>query len=381
MGKDKLNILEVMFVPIAFGGIECFINEIVERLDPDVNIDCLTTRYCVDDGFRKNVEKRGGVLYELNIPKKRTKINIYRAIRRCLSENALIYDVIHIHASGIEELYIAAAACDYSEKTTVIGHNHTVAAMRFLMPLVHLLRFSASFSMRRHIDCYCACSTKSAAWAYMPKYQRQAHIIHNGIDTEKFRFDNARRKKTRQMLNIPSDSFVIGNVGRLHPSKNQEFLIRVFAEVLHKRPDAWLVLVGNGAYHEKLKLLAKENAVDRKVLFVGDTPEVYDYLAAMDVFAFPSRNEGFGTAAVEAQASGLPVIASDRLPVDVKMTESFRFLSIDNSISEWTEAILSAKSVEREKGADAVREAGYDIEYMMEQLRRLYGLSAPEKGN
>ena len=75
------------------------------------------------------------------------------------------------------------------------------------------------------------------------------------------------------------------------------------------------------------------------------------------------------------------MIASDRLPVDVKMTENFRFLSIENSISEWTAAILSAKSVEREKGADAVKEAGYDIEYTMGQIRQLYGISALEKGN
>lgn len=381
MGKGKLKILEVLLVPIAFGGIERFINEIVDRLEPDVSIDCLTTRCCVDEDFKKRVEKRGGALYELNTPKRLTRINMYRAIRRFLSENEIIYDIIHIHASGIEELCIAAAACDYSEKTTVIGHNHTVASMRFLMPLVYLLRFSASFSMRRHIDRYCACSTQAASWVFMPKYRRQAQIIHNGVDTDKFRFDTARRSKTRQMLNIPPDDFVIGNVGRLHSCKNQEFLIRVFAEVQHRKPDSRLILVGDGADRKKLELLAKEKAVDHKVVFAGDTPDVPDYLTAMDVFAFPSRNEGFGIAAVEAQASGLPVIASDRLPVDVKMTENFRFLSIENSISEWTAAILSAKSVEREKGADAVKEAGYDIEYTMGQIRQLYGISALEKGN
>ena len=53
-------------------------------------------------------------------------------------------------------------------------------------------------------------------------YRRQAQIIHNGVDTDKFRFDTARRSKTRQMLNIRSDDFVIGNVGRLHFGKNQD---------------------------------------------------------------------------------------------------------------------------------------------------------------
>lgn len=381
MGKDKPKILEVMFCQITFGGIESFVDDIIDRFEPDVSMDCLTLRYCVNEDFRKKVEKRGGALYELNTPKRLTRINMYRAIRRFLSENEIIYDIIHIHASGVEELCIAAAACDYSEKTTVIGHNHTVASMKYLMPLVYLLRFSASFSMRRHIDRYCACSAKAASWTFMPKYQRQTLIIHNGVDTEKFRFDTARRIKARQMLNIRSDDFVIGNVGKLHFGKNQDFLICVFAEVLRRKPNSWLILLGEGAFRKKLELLAKEKAVDHKVMFVGDTPDVPDYLMAMDVFAFPSKNEAFGIAAVEAQASGLPVIASDRLPVDVKMTENFRFLSIENSISEWTAAILSAKSVEREKGADAVKEAGYDIEYTMGQIRQLYGISALEKGN
>ena len=379
MKKEKRKILEVMFVNIGYGGIELVVQEILEQLESDMRVDCLTLRCCRNDGFRKSVEKRGGTLYELNIPSKLTKMNYYRALRQFFAEQENTYDVIHIHSSGIEELFVAAAAVGCNEKTTVIAHNHTVGSGILLRLLASLLRFAASFSLRRHVDYYCACSKSAAAWVYMPAYQRQANIIHNGVKTEQFRFDPARRKAVRQMLKVPSSDFVIGHVGRLKACKNQEFLIHILADVLKRRADSWLLLVGDGEDRRKLELLAKENAVDHRVLFAGNTSEVSDYMMAMDVFAFPSKNEGFGIAAVEAQASGLSVIASDCLPKEVKMTENVRFLPLVNNISEWTEAIISAQSVEREKGAEAVRKAGYDIQYTMEQIYQLYCTPAPEK--
>ena len=379
METGKRKILEVIVSEIIYGGTESFVQEIIEMLEPDTRIDCLTPCRCVHDGFRKSVEKRGGTLYELNVSGKLTGKTIFRSMRKFFIENKCVYDVIHIHASGIERLLFASAAADYYKNTTVIVHNHSVGVRNMMMPAVDLLRFVASFSMRRHVDIYCACSAAAAAWAYMPAYQRRTHIIHNGIDTEQFRFDPARRKTVRQRLAIPSSDFVIGHVGRLHPCKNQEYLIRVFADVLKQRADAWLVLVGDGEDRGKLEMLAKEKAVDHRVIFVGNTSEVFDYLMAMDEFVFPSRNEGFGIAAVEAQASGLAVIASDRLPKEVKMTENVRFLPIENNISDWTEMILSAHSVEREKGADAVRNAGYDIQYTMKQIHKLYLRAAPEQ--
>ena len=379
MDNAKRKILEVLVSRIIYGGIETFVQNIIERLEPDLRVDCLTLQRCYNNGFRKSVEKCGGTLYELNASEKLTGKTIFQSLRKFFIENECVYDVIHIHACGIEKLLFASSASDYHENTTVIVHNHGAGAKNMLMPAVYLLRLVASFSMRRHVDVYCACSASAAEWAYMPAYQRQTHIIHNGIQTEQFRFDPVRRESVRQKLKIPSSDFVIGHVGRLNLCKNQEYLLHIFADVLKQRTDAWLVLVGDGEDREKLETLAKEKAVDHRVLFVGNSSEVSDYLMAMDVFAFPSKSEGFGIAAVEAQASGLAVIASDRLPKKVKMTENVRFLPIENNISDWTEMILSAHSVEREKGADAVRNAGYDIQYTMKQIHKLYLRAAPEQ--
>lgn len=128
--------------------------------------------------------------------------------------------------------------------------------------------------------------------------------IYNGVDTSGYCPGNGN--KVRQRLGLSSDCFVVGIVGRLDPIKNHPMLFRVFAQLQKQRPDAYLLVIGDGPEREKLLSMAGDN-----VQFLGNRQDVPELLRAFDVFILSSMNEGISCAITEAMATGVPVIASD----------------------------------------------------------------------
>lgn len=366
-----IRVLEIVDTFIDYGGIEAFVIQLMENLDrTKMQVDCLTPFSCRNSNFRERAERNGITLYELNLPlhKSLLRNESYSPVKKFLTDRS--YDVIHIHSSAVAGLSVLAAAADQGKDTTILVHSH-VTGESFTLPY-RILRFLASFSMKRHVDVYCACSSLAAEWKYTRPYQRRAVVIRNGIETEKFQFRPMVRAAVRQKLGFSDSDLVIGHVGRLESGKNQEFLIRIFERIAGRKQDAWLMLVGGGTDRPMLEEQVKQAGLEDRVLFIGEAANVPDYLMAMDVFVFPSVFEAFGLAVVEAQAAGLPVISSDRLPKEVKMTENLSFLPLEDDPEKWADAILRAACGAREQGAEKVRQAGYDMQDTAKQVNDIY---------
>jgi glycosyltransferase involved in cell wall biosynthesis len=136
----------------------------------------------------------------------------------------------------------------------------------------------------------------------------QLHVIPNGIDTQRFSFNLATRRRVRDELGIPQDAWVVGTVGRLAPEKNQALLIDAIAPMLdcHRH----LVIVGDGPEKEALAERAKATWRPELVHFTGARTDVESLLAAFDVFALTSNSEGLPLVLLEAMAMGLPVLTT-----------------------------------------------------------------------
>ncbi len=132
-----------------------------------------------------------------------------------------------------------------------------------------------------------------------------------GIDLTRFAGDAAVRASARRKWGIGPTDPVVGTVARMVRDKGLETLLDAAAMVTAARPDVRFLLVGGGPLREALESRARRLGIAPRVIFAGVRSDVPRMLAAMDLFALPTRREGFGVVFAEAMAMEVPVVASD----------------------------------------------------------------------
>ena len=131
-------------------------------------------------------------------------------------------------------------------------------------------------------------------------------VLPNGVEVE--RFAPRDQMEARRNLGLPPAAPIVGSAGRLVSQKNFDLLLAAAARL----PETTVVaLAGAGEERERLQARAAELGLGSRLLLLGQVEDMPGFLAALDVFAFPSRQEGRSNALLEAMASGLPVIAGD----------------------------------------------------------------------
>lgn len=220
---------------------------------------------------------------------------------------------------------------------------------------------------------YFACSQEAGEWGIGKKYAKQIRVINNGIDLEKFEFSEETRKRIRNELGIEESVYVIGTIGRLSPQKNLKKLIDVFAEVAKTKNDVALVIVGDGSDKQLVLDEARLKGISDKIVLTGSKSDVYNYYMAFDLFLSTSLYEGFGTTAVEAQATGLPTVLSTAFPETVILTDYIYRIPLMESDEAWAERILAIGLRERsEKDTIKIDEGGFSSTSVARELEDVY---------
>ena len=196
-------------------------------------------------------------------------------------------------------------------------------------------------------------------------------MINNGINLEKFCFQKEIRDKVRSQLKIQEYDLCIGHVGRFSVVKNHKFLLDLFKRVQTEHHNAKLLLVGDGELRTEIEAQIKHLEIGESVILTGEVTNVTDYMQAMDVFVFPSLWEGLPIVGIEAQATGLPIIASDKITKDMDVTGIVKYLPLDNN-DEWINAVIQTKEYIRESKTAEIRDHGYDVRQLGETMTKLY---------
>ena len=140
--------------------------------------------------------------------------------------------------------------------------------------------------------------------------------IPNSVDADLFSPVSEMDKiATREKLDIPAGARVVVYTGRLVSYKGLPLLLRVWNKIAARNNDVYLLLVGSGSLdihncEEELRAFVRDKQLEHSVRFTGSVPNVHTYLQAADIFAFPTENEAFGIALIEAMACGLAVVGT-----------------------------------------------------------------------
>ncbi|MBR2673996.1 MAG: glycosyltransferase [Mogibacterium sp.] len=219
--------------------------------------------------------------------------------------------------------------------------------------------------------CRLACSDLSGRAAYgdLP-----FEVFPNAVDCKRFAPNLLYRKITREKLDIPLDSHVLGFAGYLAEVKNPFFAAEVFVRVHERQPDTHMIICGYGKLFDKLRDFFKEKNLLEYVHFTGEHPQMEFFYNAMDVFLVPSLFEGLPNTVMEAQASGLPCLVSDRMTEMVCTTDLVKQLSLTEMSDRWVDEAIRLFDERRERRSyePELKKAGFEICDAVEKLMQIY---------
>lgn len=277
------------------------------------------------------------------------------------------YHIVHSHIDCMSAYPLAAAAKHGA--VVRVAHSHSSRQDR---DIKYPLKIMSKRRIPRVATHLFACGEDAGKWMFNGAPFR---VVRNGINVAANAFDRGRRDVTRAALGIDPAAPVIGHVGRFDPVKNHTFLLESFAELRRFRPDAVLLLAGDGPLRTDIEARASALGIGEGVLSLGVRSDIPDLMQAMDVFCMPSLYEGLPLVLVEAQASGLPCLISDTIPADCDIVPgAVARLPLANGYGVWAQGLEELLKTEhpREPAADYVRAAGFEAADTASRLQSFY---------
>lgn len=230
-------------------------------------------------------------------------------------------DVVHVHSNGLlaEVAAWLAGRARRPVVLTLYGTEIWHYAPKRLGPDL----FTRAYRRAAHVTFYSHGLRNRAVELGLAR--QQTSVVYPPVASEFTFADEHARAEARAALGL-RQRHVLVNVKRLHPLAGQRFLLEALGEVVRTHPDTRLVICGTGPLMQELQDVARAYGVERHVTFAGlvDNATIARYDAAADLFVLPSLLEACPTVALEALASGTPVVSSDN-PGGVELREIFGY--------------------------------------------------------
>lgn len=347
------------------GGIEMFIMNVYRNIDRNkIQFDFL--KFTDTIPFEKEILELGGRIYQVT-PRSKSMSKCKKDIQDILDKKE--HTILHAHINTCSFIQPILLAKQNGLKVIVHSHNEW-KGNNFKTNLLHKLNKS---KCNKILDKALACSDVAGKYMFNINYD----ICKNGIDLDKYKYDENVRTSTRESLGIDKDTFLIGHVGRFELQKNHKFLVEIIKELDKKIDNYKVCLVGEGSLKNEIENLVKEYNLEDKFLFLGIRNDINQLMMGFDLFLLPSLFEGLPFVLVEAQATGLKSFISDNISnesdIRLNLIES---LSLDE-VAIWNNNIIKYlnqfnQNSNRFSNIDEIKNNGYSIKETSIFLENIY---------
>lgn len=364
--NEPIRILHWGMTP-SIGGMENFVMEIYRHIDRNkIQFDFLIS-HNGQIAYEDEINKLGGKIHRITYNFKENPYLYTKALDDFFKKHKEIKG-IHMHSCFIGYSKLLKIAKKYNIKIRIY-HSHNSDNMYPNNSLLYkILELKNKKDIKKYATNLFACSQKAGEYMFD---KSKFIVIKNAIDLKKFSYDKNIRKKKRLELDI-ENKLVIGSVGRLQYQKNPLYIVDIFNELYKKNKNAILIMVGEGDLYTSIVDRIKKYKLEDCVKLLGHREDINHLMQAFDVFLFPSIFEGLGIVLIEAQASGLPCLTSNCVPLEAKATDIINFMSLDDCIENWTNRLLALAKLPRTSHVEQLKENGYDILDLASSLAEFY---------
>ncbi|MBO4283996.1 MAG: glycosyltransferase [Clostridia bacterium] len=358
-----MKVLVVKTTPFGKEGITGVISNIVRHLPADYVVDGVAPGSS-DGEYAGLFAAHGGKLFGVKRSIKHP-FRYIRALAEIIRDGD--YDVVHVHGNS-HTVVLELLAAKRAKNRNCVVHAHSTSCSSVLLHKLLTPLFSRLCKNR------IACGEKAGAFMYG---KQKFLVLKNGIECERYAYSEEARRLIRGELTLDGKT-VIAHVGAFTENKNQAFIVGLTGILDRGEGGEYAcLLIGDGPEFGAVSALIREKGLGDRVLLIGNTDRVPDYLSAADLIVMPSHYEGFPLTLVEEQCSGLPCVVSDTITSDADLTGDVRFLPLSDGADRWAEEIRRLPSSDRAaKSASniaAVKRAGYDIGEQVAVLCEYYG--------
>jgi glycosyltransferase involved in cell wall biosynthesis len=324
---------------LGMGGAETWLVQVGGLLDPvRFRLDVAVNR-AHDTPYTAALRERGWRV--LGCPPLRNPARYAGGFLDLLSRNGP-YDVVHSHLQMFSGLVVRLA---HSAGVPVrIAHSRNSSDGKRLTPSRWMYRQLMRRWLARHATAFLAVSRRAALGAFGPKLGSEGRCrLMTAVDLTPFQrpVDGA---ELRRRLGLGERSRVVGHIGSFRRQKNHGFLLDVARSVASRRADVVFLLVGEGPGRPAFERRLQEENLTGRVRVLGERPDVPALmLGVMDSFVLPSLHEGLPRVLVEAQAAGLPCLASSTIDSEAAAYPgAVTFLPLESGPEAWADAVLES---------------------------------------
>lgn len=322
-----IKILHIV-TSLAATGVPTLLYSYYKQMDRrNIRFDFVAIPSNVEHTYKVKFEELGSKVYYMPKAYKGRIPFLYKLIKKNQ------YDIVHSHIELASAVYLTIAKI--AGVKTRIAHAHQ-AFLPYKKTTHRLLRLQINRIATHKLGC----SKEALYGLFGEKGAKNAVVLHNAIDIERFSYNEEIRNSYRKELKV-EDKTVVGFVGRLTPQKNIFYILNIFAEYIKLNPNSLLLVVGDGELREQFLQAVKEKQLESKLRYLGPRDDVPALMMAMDYMLLPSLWEGLGIVLIESQAAALMTFTSKyTVPVeDTNISEYIHYLDINESPDVWAKSM------------------------------------------